>query len=49
MLLKLLYLGLPVAVLLGISLHSLHLRHEISRKRAFRESLERIWRRGAQV
>ena len=49
MLLKLLYLGLPGVVLLGISLHSLHQRHEISRKRAFRESLERIWLLGAQV
>lgn len=49
MLLKLFYLGLPGAILLAISLHSLHQRHEISRKRAFRESLERIWQRGAQV
>ena len=49
MLLKLFYLGLPGVVLLGISLHSLHRRNEISRKRAFRESLERIWLRGAQV
>ena len=49
MLLKLLYLGLPVAILLGISLRSLHQHHETSRKRAFRESLERIWQRGAQV
>ena len=49
MLLKLLYLGLPVAILLGISLRSLHQRHEMSRKIAFRESLERIWQRGAQV
>jgi len=49
MLLKLLYLGLPGVILLGISLHSLHQRHEVSRKREFRESLERIWLLGAQV
>ncbi len=49
MLLKLLYLGLPCIILLGISLHSLYQRHEVSRKREFRESLERIWLLGAQV
>ena len=49
MLLKLLYLGLPGVILLGISFHRLRQRNELSRKRAFRESLERIWLLGAQV
>lgn len=49
MLLKLLYLGLPGVILLGISLHSLHQHRATAKKRAFLESLERIWDRSAQV
>ena len=45
MLLKLIYLGLPGAILIGISLRTLHLHREIMRQRAFVESLERIWQR----
>jgi hypothetical protein len=45
MMLKLIYLGLPVAILIGISLRTLHLHREIMRQRAFVESLERIWQR----
>ena len=45
MMLKLIYLGLPGAVLIGISLRTLHLHREIMRQRAFVESLERIWQR----
>ncbi len=48
MLLKLLYLGLPVAILMVISLRSLHQHRETAKKRAFLESLERIWERSAQ-
>jgi hypothetical protein len=48
MLLKLLYLGLPVAILMVISLRSLHQHRETLKKRAFLESLERIWERSAQ-
>lgn len=45
MMLKLIYLGLPGAILIGISLRTLHLHREIMRQRAFVESLERIWQR----
>jgi len=45
MMIKLLYLGLPGAILIGISLRTLHLHREIMRHRAFVESLERIWQR----
>jgi hypothetical protein len=48
MLLKLLYLGLPLVILAVISLRSLHQNREIAKKRAFLESLERIWERSAQ-
>ncbi|HAA26778.1 MAG TPA: hypothetical protein DCE56_02695 [Cyanobacteria bacterium UBA8553] len=48
MLLKLLYLGLPGTVLLGICLRSLYQRRQLAKKRAFLESLERIWERSAQ-
>ena len=45
MMIKLIYLGLPGAILIGISLRTLHLHREIMRQRAFVESLERIWQR----
>jgi hypothetical protein len=45
MLLKLIYLGLPGVVLVGISLRTLHLHRQLMRQRAFVESLERIWER----
>ena len=45
MIIKLIYLGLPGAILIGISLRTLHLHREIMRQRAFVESLERIWQR----
>jgi hypothetical protein len=45
MLLKLIYLGLPGAVLVGISFRTLHLHRQLMRQRAFVESLERIWDR----
>jgi hypothetical protein len=48
MLFKLLYLGLPLVILAVISLRSLHQNREIAKKRAFLESLERIWERSAQ-
>ncbi len=48
MLLKILYLGLPLVILAVISLRSLHQNREIAKKRAFLESLERIWERSAQ-
>jgi hypothetical protein len=43
MLLKLIYLGLPGVVLVGVSLRTLHLHRQLMRQRAFVESLERIW------
>jgi hypothetical protein len=45
MLLKLIYLGLPGVVLVGISFRTLHLHRQLMRQRAFVESLERIWER----
>ncbi len=45
MLLKLIYLGLPGVVLVGISLRTLHLHRQLMHQRAFVESLERIWER----
>ena len=45
MMIKLIYLGLPGVILIGISLRTLHLHREIMRQRAFVESLERIWQR----
>lgn len=45
MLIKLIYLGLPGMVLVGISLRTLHLHRQLMRQRAFVESLERIWER----
>jgi hypothetical protein len=45
MLLKMIYLGLPGVVLVGISFRTLHLHRQLMRQRAFVESLERIWER----
>ncbi len=45
MLLKMIYLGLPGVVLVGISFRTLHLHRQLMRQRAFIESLERIWER----
>jgi hypothetical protein len=45
LLLKMIYLGLPGVVLVGISFRTLHLHRQLMRQRAFVESLERIWER----
>lgn len=46
--LKLIYIGLPIGCLTAIALHELWERHRTARMKAFIQRLERIWEESAQ-
>ncbi|MEB3293976.1 MAG: hypothetical protein VKJ24_12530 [Synechococcales bacterium] len=48
MMLKLIYIGLPMGCLTAIALHELWERHRTARMKAFIQRLERIWEESAQ-